>query len=112
MLAIFTWVNADAAGNRAQQSEGRGIPLAFALMQRKETEDYQAVFEYIFGHATPLSPTIHCDYGQALWSTVRNCVKYQKWEITGCWFHFSQALYRRLASLASEEQIFTSLTKY
>ena len=104
MLAIFTWVSENAtADSETQRSEGRGISLAFALMQRKGITDYQSVPDYIFGDADLLGHTIHSDYAQALWSSLRRCAEFRNWEITGRWFHFSQALYRKLASLASEE---------
>lgn len=69
-------------------------PLCFILMTRRKKEDYKAVFRAI----AALTPgrqveEITADFEAAVWSAVC-CVL--KVPVKGCWFHWSQAIYRHI----------------
>ncbi|XP_011313279.1 uncharacterized protein [Fopius arisanus] len=74
------------------------VPLAWALMTRKSQEAYVAVLEYFKDHLTPnIVPTVVCqDYEIGL----RNAILYvyPNVQVIHCWFHYTQALFRRIRS--------------
>lgn len=63
-------------------------------MESKCVPSYEQVFKYIENHLIKLSPQlIHSDYEASLVRALRNV--YPGAKITGCWFHYCQALRRR-----------------
>ena len=75
------------------------VPLAFCCMSRRQTSDYQAVFEAISrSFLTP--PKLHrviLDFEAATWKALKNV--FPGVELRGCSFHFTQAVYRHVQSL-------------
>lgn len=63
-------------------------------MESKCVPSYEQVFNYIENHLIKLSPqSIHSDYEASLVRALRNV--YPESKITGCWFHYCQALRKR-----------------
>lgn len=61
-------------------------------MQRKTTEAYTSVFEYLLHHYPDIRPSaIIVDFEQALQNAIR-LVFGQDLRIIGCWFHYAQVI--------------------
>ena len=81
------------------KSEGKmkQVPLAFIIMSRRQTVDYTTVLEAIF----KLLPTkskvkeVVLDFERAMWSAFKKVLPANA-KLHGCWFHWSQAMYRKI----------------
>ncbi len=84
------------------------VPLCFVLMSRRKKNDYVAVIRKI----TDLTSTSVCevalDFERALWSAVRVCIP--EASLHGCWFHWAQAVYRRVKRLGLENAYINQLS--
>lgn len=72
------------------------VPLCFVLMSRRQTSDYKAVFQAIVD-VLPLQPGVTeavLDFERAAWAGLRAVRPHVR--IHGCWFHWAQAVYRRV----------------
>ncbi len=72
------------------------VPLAFALMSRRTTSDYVAVFDAIKS-ALVAEPAVECittDFEAATWQAIRRT--FPTVRIHGCGFHWSQAVERQI----------------
>lgn len=64
-------------------------------MESRCTKSYTQVFQYIEKNLLNLKPvTIHTDYEASLLKALRNV--YPAAKLVGCWFHYCQAIRRRL----------------
>ena len=72
------------------------VPLVFALMSGKSTDDYIAVLRHVLEHLqTPLAVvTVVLDFEAALWSALRQV--FPGVSIKGCHFHWTQAIWRKV----------------
>ena len=83
------------------------LPILYILMTNKSQKMYRNALERIFKlsgrRANP--KTITCDFEQALLNAIRGIFPYSK--IIGCFFHWKQAIRRKLISLkfANEKEI-------
>lgn len=74
------------------------VPLAFVLMSRKTQASYAHVFNYIHRNIFDMTcASIMTDFESAMRNALRALLPTVP--ITGCWFHYSQALRRRASSL-------------
>ena len=84
------------------------IPVAFVIMSRRTKEDYEQVFKALL----QLLPQVHVkkvviDFEKAVWSTLRRMMSRNEFpnvKIKGCFFHFTQALYRRIGLIGLAAQ--------
>ncbi|XP_063053962.1 uncharacterized protein LOC134448133 [Engraulis encrasicolus] len=75
------------------------VPLCYVMMSRRKTEDYTAVFNAV-RDMLPRSPRVEeavLDFEQAVWSALPEV--FPGIEIFGCWFHWAQTVYRKIARL-------------
>ncbi|XP_015120532.1 uncharacterized protein LOC107043511 [Diachasma alloeum] len=81
------------------------VPIIWALMTKKNTQAYQAFFQYFKNHLAPnLQPhTFFVDFEQALTNVIREF--YPNARIVHCFFHHIQALTKKLASLKGKKKI-------
>ena len=72
------------------------VPLVFALMSGKSTDDYVAVLRHVVEHLhAPLAVvTVVLDFEAALWSALRQVLP--EVSIKGCHFHWTQAIWRKV----------------
>ena len=71
------------------------MPLAFGVLPGKTQTLYTNLFEALNDWATELDPqTVLCDYEIGLQNAVR--AAWPQATLRGCYFHFSQALWRNL----------------
>lgn len=76
-------------------------------MESKCVPSYEQVFNYIENHLIKLSPQlIHSDYEASLVRALRNV--YPRAKITGCWFHYCQAL-RKHFRYGKQNEMFRNL---
>ena len=69
------------------------VPLVFALMSGKYTDDYVAVLRHVVEHLhAPLAVVL--DFEAALWSALRQVLP--EVSIKGCHFHWTQAIWRKV----------------
>ena len=75
------------------------VTVAFVLMSGKSTLDYEAVFEKL-KEKCPNNKvnTIVGDFEAATWNGAKNVFKDQI-KMKGCYFHFTQAIWRKIVSL-------------
>ena len=84
------------------------VPLLFVLMSRRTTTDYEAVLKRVIS----LCPeelqidSFVVDFEKALMAAIRLCWPRNQVTITGCWFHYCQAVFKNLRDLG----LFTSYT--
>lgn len=72
--------------------------MVAVLMSNRTTAAYKSVFKYIHEHLLPLNAKgIITDFEMALRSSLRSIVPDTM--LLGCWFHYSQALRRKVASI-------------
>lgn len=72
------------------------VPLCFVMMSRRRTMDYHAVFDAILD-MLPRPPRIDeavLDFEKAVWSVLITLLP--DVQIYGCWFHWAQAVYRKV----------------
>ena len=79
------------SGNTMKQ-----VPLCFIQMTRRKQRDYKAVFRAV----AALTPgrqveEVIADFESAVWPAVQSILKVP---VKGCWFHWSQAIYRRIVN--------------
>lgn len=73
-------------------------PLAYILMTRKTQRAYEHALKFVDENVFPLTcATIITDYECAMRQAIRKVVPGVK--LLGCWFHFAQAIRRKVASL-------------
>ncbi|XP_051163476.1 uncharacterized protein LOC127283264 [Leptopilina boulardi] len=87
------------------------IPFVWILMEKRTAAAYEAVFEEL----KILFPNFHimeamCDFEAALKLALRN--KFNGISIHGCFFHFNQALYRKVGVLNLENILFHTAEGY
>lgn len=64
-------------------------------MESKSTRSYKQVFTYIEDNLLKLKPeTIHSDYEAGLLKALK--ILYPSSKLVGCWFHYCQAIRRKL----------------
>ena len=75
------------------------VTVAFVLMSGKSTADYEAVFEKL-KEKCPNNKvnTIVADFEAATWAGAKNVFKDQI-KMKGCYFHFTQAIWRKIVKL-------------
>ena len=84
------------------------IPVAFVIMSRRKQEDYEEVFKALL----ELVPQVRVkkvvlDFERAVWTTLRKMMsrnQFPKVTIKGCFFHFAQAVYRRIGLIGLAAQ--------
>lgn len=72
------------------------VPLCYVMMSKRRTEDYTAVFNAV-RDMLPRSPRVEAavlDFERAVWSALPEV--FPGIEILGCWFHWAQAVYRKV----------------
>ncbi|XP_039297484.1 uncharacterized protein LOC120354421 isoform X2 [Nilaparvata lugens] len=74
------------------------FPLAYVLMTRRTQDAYEGVLSYLKNQMPALNPTfVLADFEQAIQNATLtvwpNC------RIVGCFFHYTQAVYRRMVQL-------------
>lgn len=75
------------------------FPVCFALMSRKTSEMYEAVFRVVHELVPEFQPSqIIADFEEAP-ATAARAVFGNDLIISGCWFHFAQALVKRMRKL-------------
>ena len=75
------------------------FPVCFALMSRKTTETYEAVFRVVHELVPQFEPSqIIADFEEAP-ATAARAVFGTDLIVSGCWFHFAQALVKRMRKL-------------
>lgn len=73
-------------------------PFIFALMSSKSTNSYDALFEHIDAFIFNLEPaSFMCDYETAMRKSISKI--YPNARVSGCHFHFAQAVRRKCRSL-------------
>ncbi len=80
------------------------VPLAFAIMSRRVTQDYVAVLEAVKS-ALPAEPAVECvtaDFESAAWQAVRRV--FPDVRIRGCGFHWAQAVERRIQQQGLQQE--------
>ena len=85
----------------------KSIPVMYVFMSRRQCPDYIAVFTAILQlildkkSLAPYVTTIMMDFEAALWSALRQMITdgifIPNLKLSGCTFHFCQALFRKLA---------------
>ena len=85
----------------------KSIPVMFIFMSRRQITDYMAVFTgilqiiYDVKATAPYVTTIMMDFEIALWSALRNMITNglftENLKLSGCTFHFCQAIFRKIA---------------
>ncbi|KAK3109010.1 hypothetical protein FSP39_021126 [Pinctada imbricata] len=86
-------------------SEIKQVPLAFALLSRRRTKDYIAVYKAIvrlLPHA-PQVKVIVMDLEAAMWAAARRVMP--TCTLRGCAFHWAQAVWRKCQKLGLQVQI-------
>ena len=78
---------------------GKIMPLVYILLPNKEKETYKRMFELISTFASTLGllynpPEFRLDFEIAMLKAIEECFPHS--EVSGCNFHFVQALYRRV----------------
>lgn len=79
------------------------VPLCYILMSRRRTVDYTAVFKAVID-ALPIQPAVTeaiLDFEKAAWAGLRACRPNLR--IHGCWFHWAQAVYRKVCIFINEK---------
>lgn len=85
------------------------IPVAFVIMSRRTKEDYKKVFQSLL-EVLPQQPKVKkvvLDFERAVWSTLRSMMELEEFprvQLKGCFFHFTQALYRRIGLIGLANQ--------
>ncbi|KAL5238954.1 hypothetical protein ACI65C_006364 [Semiaphis heraclei] len=80
----------------------RGFPVAFALMSRKTTKAYAALFEKLLSIEPQWQPeTVIIDFELAAMAGIQFI--FPSINIQGCWFHSSQAIWRKIGNLGMTE---------
>ena len=84
------------------------IPVAFVIMSRRKQEDYEEVFKALL-QLVPQTQVkkVVLDFERAVWTTLRRMMsrnEFPKVTLKGCFFHFAQALYRRIGLLGLASQ--------
>ncbi|KAL5237776.1 hypothetical protein ACI65C_005186 [Semiaphis heraclei] len=79
-----------------------GFPVAFALMSRKTTKAYAALFEKLLSIEPQWQPeTVIIDFELAAMAGIQFI--FPSINIQGCWFHSSQAIWRKIGNLGMTE---------
>lgn len=76
------------------------VPVCFVLMSRRKKTDYKAVLEAILD-VLPEAPAVEeavLDFERAIWAALGTVLPGVKPH--GCWFHWSQAVYRKVCILS------------
>ena len=94
LLVIHTKIN-------LPNDEHSYLPLAFALMSCKSESSYVSVFKHIkniveSGNVEMNVSEFIVDYEWGLWKSIRRV--WPNKVVEGCWFHFCQLVYKRLAN--------------
>ncbi|XP_022160602.1 uncharacterized protein LOC111026774 [Myzus persicae] len=75
-----------------------GFPIGFALMSRKTERAYTALFNKVLSIVPEWQPqTIIVDFERAAIAAIRTI--FPNTTIRGCWFHSSQAVWRKVANI-------------
>ena len=88
LLSVHSYIK--AAGIMKQ------VPLLFVIMSRRKTTDYVAVFKEMLRllPAEPEVAEIVVDFERVVRSELKKCLPAVP--IHGCWFHWAQAVYRKV----------------
>ena len=80
------------------------IPILYILMTNKSKKMYRNALEWVFKlSGRRINPkTVTCDFKQALMNAVAGIFLFSK--IIGCFFHWKQAICRKLASLKMKNE--------
>ncbi|XP_015376918.1 PREDICTED: uncharacterized protein LOC107171199, partial [Diuraphis noxia] len=79
-----------------------GFPIAFALMSRKTVRAYNALFKRLLEIEPQWTPqTIIVDFERAAMVSLKTI--FNNVSIRGCWFHSSQALWRKVGEFGMIE---------
>ena len=89
------------------KSEGtmKMVPLAFIIMSRRQTVDYTTVLEAIFKmikHDNNIQEVV-IDFERAMWSAFKKVLPSHA-KLHGCWFHWSQCVYRKVKDVKLHHQ--------
>uniref|UniRef100_A0A2S2PLB3 RING-type domain-containing protein n=1 Tax=Schizaphis graminum TaxID=13262 RepID=A0A2S2PLB3_SCHGA len=91
--------------------EIRGFPIAFALMSRKTVKAYDSLFKRLLEIEPQWKPkTIIVDFERAVQMSIKTI--FRNTNIRGCWFHSSQALWRKVGELGMIEMCNTNRNVY
>lgn len=85
------------------------VPLCYIVMSRRKTVDYIAVFEAVL-EALPHQPAVTeavLDFEKAAWAGLRACRPHIR--IHGCWFHWAQAVYRKVRIIIVDANLMSKL---
>ena len=83
--------------------QGHVVPLVHVLMENRTTGDYRQVLGFLkravrrVSHHRWRPQTVVCDYEQALHAAIETELPTS--QISGCYFHFNQALWRKIQEL-------------
>ena len=82
-----------------REGKMKQVTVAFVLMSGKSTADYEAVFEKL-KEKCPNNKvnTIVADFEAATWAGAKNVFGDQI-QMKGCYFHFTQAIWRKIVKL-------------
>ena len=88
LLSAHSYIK--AAGTMKQ------VPFLFVIVSRRKTTDYVAVVKEMLSllPADPKVADIVVDFERAVWSGLNKCLPAVP--IHGCWFHWAQAVYRKV----------------
>lgn len=90
LCSIHAFICSESGDSKKQ------VPLCYMLMSRRQTSNYVAVFQAVID-ALPLNPGVTeavLDFEKAAWAALRTCRPHIR--IHMCWFHWAQAVYRRV----------------
>ena len=90
-------------------SNGRVFPCVYALLSDKKEETYNSFFLQLNSLKTGLNPVhFSVDFEQAAINAIR--VSFPLTKINGCFFHFSQNVYRKIQSQGLQHQYMADYT--
>ena len=86
------------------------IPVAFVIMSGRTAKDYVSVFKALLelvGRENCKVERIVLDFERAVWSALKGMMgrdEFPPITIKGCFFHFTQAVFRRIQNLGMKKQ--------
>ena len=80
------------------------VPLCFIIMSRRQRSDYKAVLEAILNllPSKPVVKEVILDFERAMWGAFRRVLPTVN--LHGCWFHWAQAVYRKVKGAGLKKQ--------
>ncbi len=73
---------------------GRSLPLVYCFTSGKDQDIYSEMFEIVLKHVSQRPKSITIDYEKAVENVVKE--KLPMTNVSGCFFHFKQNLWRKL----------------